>query len=226
MSANARRSSHPDRSGVASSVLAHLPPADRKALSPVLARCPRIRLDAGAALPARELPQAALFVVDEGMVVVARAAEQSRRRMVVALAPRRRRAAAAGARRGDLRTRARRAHGPGPRGARGVPLTAVRRGRRDTSALRRHARVPPELAVFGRTSHTERLHESSSSSVRRTAGSVAAASSWTLPLTHALLAEIGSARETVSAALGEFAAAGFVHRNGRVYRLAVRPEDL
>ena len=49
----------------------------------------------------------------------------------------------------------------------------------------------------------------------------------TLPLTNALLAEmIGSARETVSAALGELAAAGFVHRNGRVYRLAVRPEDL
>lgn len=84
------------------------------------------------------------------------------------------------------------------------------------------------LAVFGRTSHTERVRDkllqlaATHGRVVRGGGVVV-----DLPLTHALLADmVGSARETVSTALGELAAAGFVHRNGRVYRLAVRPEDL
>jgi CRP/FNR family cyclic AMP-dependent transcriptional regulator len=47
------------------------------------------------------------------------------------------------------------------------------------------------------------------------------------PITHELLAEmIGSARETVSRAIDRLESAGFVVREGRSYRLQVKPETI
>jgi CRP/FNR family transcriptional regulator, cyclic AMP receptor protein len=47
------------------------------------------------------------------------------------------------------------------------------------------------------------------------------------PLTHELLAEmIGSARETVSRAIEHLESTGFVTREGRSYRLQVRPDSI
>lgn len=47
------------------------------------------------------------------------------------------------------------------------------------------------------------------------------------PVTHELLAEmIGSARETVSRAIEQLESTGFVVRDGRSYRLQVRPESI
>lgn len=227
MSANARPYSQADRSGVPSSVLAHLPPADRRALSPAVVRCPKIRLDAGAALPAGELPQAALFVVEKGTVVVARAAEQSRRRMVISLArkdavlPRPERDEEITA----LEHAALTALVPEAYEAfLSLPSAAAFIAQALCDAMREYRR---SLAVFGRTSHKERLQEKLLQLAATHGRVVRDGVVLDLPVTHALLAEmIGSARETVSAALGELAAAGFIHRNGRVYRLAVRPEDL
>jgi hypothetical protein len=47
------------------------------------------------------------------------------------------------------------------------------------------------------------------------------------PITHELLAEmIGSARETVSRAIDHLESSGFVVRDGRSYRLQVKPETI
>jgi CRP/FNR family transcriptional regulator, cyclic AMP receptor protein len=227
MSDNVLRSSRRERLSIASRILTHLPAADRKVLSPVVARCPTVVLEAGGALPAAELPDAALLVVEAGTVVVARPAEGSRRRMVVALA---------------------REDAVLPRPDRGeeisalepAALTALVAEAHDAFLSRPSAAVVVthalsdamrdsrrSLAVFGRISHTERVRDKLLQLAATHGRVVRGGVVLDLPLTHALLAEmIGSARETVSVALGELAAAGFVHRNGRVYRLAVRPEDL
>ena len=48
-----------------------------------------------------------------------------------------------------------------------------------------------------------------------------------IPLTHELLGEmVGSARETVTRALDELQAEGFVVRRGRSYRILVDPSEL
>ena len=227
MSAGVDRPSGPERSGAASSILAHVAPADRKALVPVLARCPLVVIDAGATLAARELPRAALFVVETGTVVVARPAEPSRRRTVVALA--REDAVLPRPDGGDeiaaLEPAALTALVPEAHNALlSLPSAAVVITQALCDAMGDSRR---SLSIFGRTSHTERVREKllqlAAAHGRVVRGGVVV----DLPLTHALLAEmIGSARETVSAALGELTAEGFVHRNGRAYRLAVRPEDL
>ncbi len=227
MSENVRRPSETETSGSGSRLLAHLPAADRHALAPVLARCPIVALEAGAARPAAELPTAALFVVEAGTVVVARPGERSRRRMVVALA-------------GEDAVLPRPDRGEEISALEPAALTALVPEAHDAFLSRPSAATVVtqalcdamrdsrrSLAVFGRTSHTERVREKllqlAATHGRVVRGGVVI----DLPLTHALLADmVGSARETVSTALGELAAAGFVHRNGRVYRLAVRPEDL
>lgn len=227
MSENVRPSSAPDESRVPSRILAHVRPADRKALLPVVAECPRIVLEAGAAVASRDVLRAALFVVEEGTVVVARPAQRERRRMVVALArqdavlpPPEHDEEISALEDATLTALVPEAHAA----FLALPSGAAEIAQALCDAMRECRR---SLAVFGRTSHTERLREKLLQLARTHGRVVHDGVVLDLPLTHALLAEmIGSARETVSVALGELTAAGFVHRDGRVYRVAVRPDEL
>ena len=211
----------------ASRVLTHLAPADRDALLPVIGNCPRIVLDARAAIPGRDLPDGALVVVEKGTVVVARPARGPRRRMIVALArqdavlPAPKRDEAISALEDAALTVL-------DRRAREIVLSLPAAAIHITQALcDAMCESRSSLAVFGRTSHTERVREKLLQLAATHGRVVHEGVILDLPLTHAVLAEmIGSARETVSAALGELTAAGFVHREGRLYRLAVRPEEL
>lgn len=80
------------------------------------------------------------------------------------------------------------------------------------------------LAIFGWVSHGERIREKLLQLAREHGRVVPGGVLIGIPLTHALLAEmVGSARETVTAALRRLEAEGFVSREGRDYRLAVSP---
>jgi CRP-like cAMP-binding protein len=83
------------------------------------------------------------------------------------------------------------------------------------------------LAQFGNVTHAERLR----AKLLQLAGShgtaVAGGVEVELPLTHKLLGEaIGSARETVTAAVRSLEQEGFLKRDGRRYRLTISPDDL
>ena len=80
------------------------------------------------------------------------------------------------------------------------------------------------LVQLAHVSHAERLRAKLKQLARAHGTSVDGGVCIELPLTHALLGQaIGSARETVTVALGTLEAEGFVVRNGRRYVLPSRP---
>jgi CRP-like cAMP-binding protein len=83
------------------------------------------------------------------------------------------------------------------------------------------------LAAFAPVRHADRVRDKLLQLARAHGKVVRDGVRLDLPLTHELLGEmVGSARETVTWALAELSREGFVHREGRSYRLAVPPEAL
>jgi CRP-like cAMP-binding protein len=83
------------------------------------------------------------------------------------------------------------------------------------------------LAQFASVVHTERLREKLLQLARAHGSVVADGVRVDVPLTHELLGQaVGSARETVTCALQALQREGFLVREGRVYRLMISPEVL
>jgi CRP/FNR family transcriptional regulator len=83
------------------------------------------------------------------------------------------------------------------------------------------------LAQFANVVHAERLKGKLLQLARLHGRVVAEGVRVDLPLTHELLGQaVGSARETVTAALGTLERKGFLVRNGRSYLLPIPPDEL
>lgn len=187
----------------------------------VLAACPSVEIPRGrAARP----PDAALLVVDRGIVVVT---ATDSRRIAIAVAPA-----------GDLLAPL--ANGEellGLTDARVISVTRDAEG-----ALLRTPSVAQavidaliaslrdrkaSLANFARFPHVERVRGKLLQLARSHGRVVEGGVLIDLPLTHELLAEsVGSRRETVTLALRELMRSGFVERADRRFRVRVAPEEL
>jgi CRP-like cAMP-binding protein len=195
-------------------------------LGRLLAVCPRLACRTGAAHDAGDFPEAALLIVEKGVVAIASRAP-AKRRIVLGFSSQ-----------GDVL--------PPPR--LGEQLVALRDSvvvSVDEDVERRLLRLPAaaeaivdslvdavrerqeSLAHFGTALHAERLR-GKLLQLARTHGSVVADGVRVeLPLTHELLAQtLGSARETVTCSLRTLEQEGFVVREGRRYRLAISPSAL
>ena len=186
-----------------------------------LAGCAAIDLPAGRSVA---LPDAALVVVEQGVVVLTSA---DARRIVIALA-------------GAGEVLAPPANHEELHGLTDARLTAV-----SPDAQRVLMRIPAaaqavtdalvaalrdrkaSLAIFARFPHVERVRGKLMQLARAYGRVTADGILIDLPLTHDLIAEsIGSSRETVTLALRELMRSGFVARVGGRYRLSTRPEEL
>ena len=99
---------------------------------------------------------------------------------------------------------------------------AVARGLAETNRAARES-----LAVFGHVSHATRVREKLLQLAREHGKVASDGVVVELPLTQEVFAGmVGSARETVSTALGELGREGFLVRNGRHFKLIVSPDDL
>jgi CRP-like cAMP-binding protein len=201
-------------------------PSNGRGLSRLLGACPRSTLPAGDVRGADEFPDAALLFVEAGVVVIASAARPKRR---IALSfcspgtllppPRSDEQLAA------LADSAVISLGPGVlRGLLQLPSAAAE----IVDALLDGLRERQEsLAQFSNVVHTERLRGKLLQLAREHGAVVAGGVRVQLPLTHELLGQaIGSARETVTSALGTLEREGFLVREGRLYRLMIPPELL
>jgi CRP-like cAMP-binding protein len=204
-----------------SRLLVELAEAERRRALSALAGCPRVDVAAGAVA---ELPDAALLVIEDGIVVLSGA---DSRRIAIAIA-------------GPGEVLAPLGLGEHLRGLTAATVTTV-----TGDAKRALMHVPPaagavtdalvdslrdrnaSLANFARFPYAERL-KGKLLQLARSHGRVAEDGVLIdLPLTHDLLAEsIGSTRETVTLALHELARAGFLSRVDRRYRLEIAPEEL
>ena len=186
-----------------------------------LAACPRVDVPLGRAA---ELPESALLVVEQGVVVLTAA---DSRRIAIAVA-------------GPGEVLAPLASGEQLRGLTGARVTAVTRDAE--RALLRSPAVAEviadalvaalrerkaSLANFARFPHIERVRGKLLQLARSHGKVVEGGVLIDLPLTHDLLAEsVGSTRETVTLALRELMRSGFVERIDRRFRLHVAPEKL
>ncbi len=185
----------------------------------------RLSLEVGARIPREQLEGSALLVVERGIVTVV--AGESRRAVVVALAAAGQILAPPG--RGELLA----ALEPAvvsmvsteryetlltrPDGARAL-VTALREALADRQE---------SLAVFGHVSHVDRVRAKLLQLARRHGRVTPAGVAIDLPLTHDLLGRmVGSARETVTVAVRDLAADGFLSRDAGRFVLAVAPEAL
>ena len=208
-------------------LLRELTPEDEQQVALVIARCPRLSMAAGSRRRAEELPSAALVVLESGSAAITTSPGRGRRRMTLAIA------------------------GPGdvlvpPRESQQVaalsdavltllpPLAVQALARRPSAALALVERLAEavldrqeSIAQFAAVEHVNRVREKLVQ-LARTHGRVASDGvHLDLPLTHELIAQTtGSARETVTWAIGELTREGFLIREGRRYRLTVAPEVL
>ena len=210
-----------------SRLLDGLEDGERDAGAAALESCPTVALRIGASRAGTRLPEAALLVVEEGIVLVSSLRPGATRRMIVAVAgagsvllppaPYERLDAlvdswltALTPAATDVLTAL-----PGAGAAIVDGLTEQLRERQES------------LAQFSSVRHVERLREKLLQLARSHGKVVPGGVRLDLPLTHELLGEmIGSARETVTWAIAQLAREGFVRREGRAYRLSVSPEAL
>jgi CRP-like cAMP-binding protein len=190
-------------------------------------RCPRLVLSAGSRRRAAEIPSAALVVLESGNAAITTIPGRRRRRMMLAIA------------------------GPGdvlvpPREGQQLaalsdavvtvlsPLAVQALVRQRSAAAALVERLADavldrqeSIAQFAAVEHVNRVREKLVQ-LARTHGRVASDGvHLDLPLTHELIAQTtGSARETVTWAIGELTREGFLIREGRRYRLTVAPETL
>ena len=210
-----------------SALLVELPAEERRRVGALLAGCPRLELEAGAAGDAGRLPNAVLLVVDHGTVALVHSTGEASRRIVLALAgagevllppgPDDRIAAIT-----DARLTAVTPEVYGELLANPEAAAAVADSLADAVCERERS-----LVNFARFPHVERVR-GKLLQLARSHGKVSDDGVvLSLPLTHELLADmVGSARETVTWALRELDEQGFVSREGRLYRLHVQPAAL
>jgi CRP-like cAMP-binding protein len=204
-----------------SRLLDHLADEARRSARRAVAGCPVVDVPAGRSA---DLPDAALLVVEEGVVVVIGA---DTRRIVIAVATAGDVLAPLGshehlrgltsARVTALSREAQRALMHIPAAAQAVTDALVAALRDRKASLANFARFPHVERVRGKLLQLARSHG------RVTGGGIVI----DLPLTHDLLADsIGSTRETVTLALRELVRSGFVDRVEGRYRLSVPPGEL
>jgi CRP-like cAMP-binding protein len=210
-----------------SALLEALPDHEHVAAASALRSCPKIALPAGTVRPAGGIPDYALLVVEEGVVLVTSRRPGAPRRMIVAIA------------------------GPGS-----LLLPPAEEERLESLADSELTAVLPQayaqllsqptaakaiveglaselrerqdsLAQFSSVRHVERVRDKLLQLARSYGRVVPDGVRLDLPLTHELVGEmVGSARETVTWAFGQLAREGFLRREGRSYRLSVAPGSL
>ena len=199
---------------------------DRLELHRLLAACASLTLRAGDVRGADDFPEAALLVVETGVVVIASAARAKRRivlsfcssgTLLPALRSDEQLAALADSTVISLTPKVLRAL---------LQLPAAAAEIVDALLDALHERHE-SLAQFANVIHAERLRGKLLQLARRHGTVVSGGVRVELPLTHELLGQaVGSARETVTSALGALEREGFLVRDGRLYRLTVAPEAL
>jgi len=196
-------------------------------LSDLVGVFPALRLEAGTALRAQELPEARYFFVDEGLVVLRTTFSDSSRRTITChagagaliLPPAADEALVAltAAHVVPLPAQTCDALVASPEAA-GLLLEGLAETLRQKQAA---------LAAMARLHHIDRVREKLIQLARDHGRVGRDGIRLDFPLTHDLLGEMtGSARETVTRALDELQREGFVVRNGRSYSVHVAPEDL
>lgn len=181
-----------------------------------------VELSEGAWRSQERLPQGALLVVEEGLVLLTSARPGASRRVVIAVAG----ADAVllpptGSERIEALTEARLRVVAEEELAELSPAEVL-------ALLGHELRDRQEsLAAFASVRHADRVREKLLQLARAHGRVGPGGIRLDLPLTHELLGEmVGSARETVTWALAELQREGFVRREGRTYRLSVAPELL
>ena len=210
-----------------SRLLAGLPPGEQAQVDEILAGCTTLALRVGAARGGARIPDAALLVVEEGLVLLSSARADSSRRMAVALAgseevllpP------AADERLEALEDSWLTVVSPA---ALAALLAVPAAGAVVVDALGAALRERQEtIGNFASVRHVDRVREKLLQLARAHGKVVPGGVRLDLPLTHELVGEmVGSARETVTWAFAQLAREGFARREGRAYRLAVSPEAL
>jgi CRP-like cAMP-binding protein len=219
---------HEEPEGMRSRILRGLPRGPRELAAPAIAACPQLTIPAGRRCHSHQVTTSPLLVVEEGVVLVMTAQKRAPRRSVLAMASQdallpppsvdEELVALEDARLTVLTPIAERALLARPEGARMLAdslVDALRESRED-------------LAIFGHVSHKERVRHKLRQ-LARSHGHVLGRERVLLELrlTHGVIAGmVGSARETVSSALGELTDEGFISRAGRHYLVAVPPEEL
>lgn len=179
-----------------------------------------VEMPEGAWRSAERLPEAALFVVEDGIVLLTASRPGASRRVIVAVAgPDSVLLPPSGDERIEALTEAR------LRAVVAGELTAEEALELLGSELRDRQE---SLAAFGSVRHVDRVRDKLLQLARSHGRVGPGGIRLDLPLTHELLGEmVGSARETVTWALAELQREGFVRREGRTYRLlSVSPEAL
>ena len=210
-----------------SRLLQGLPLEEQAQVDEVLAVCATLALPVGSTRGAARIPDAALLVVEEGLVLLSSVRTGSSRRMAVTLAGS-----------GEVLlsptadehlealedswltvvTPAALAALLGVVGASALVVDAL------AEALRERQET---IGNFASVRHVERVREKLLQLARAHGKVVPGGVRLDLPLTHELVGEmVGSARETVTWAFAQLAREGFARREGRAYRLAVSPEAL
>jgi CRP/FNR family transcriptional regulator len=210
-----------------SRLLQGLPLEEQAQVDEVLAGCATLALPVGSTRGAARIPDAALLVVEEGLVLLSSVRTGSSRRMAVTLAGS-----------GEVLlsptadehlealedswltvvTPAALAALLGVAGASALVVEAL------AEALRERQET---IGNFASVRHVERVREKLLQLARAHGKVVPGGVRLDLPLTHELVGEmVGSARETVTWAFAQLAREGFARREGRAYRLAVSPEAL
>jgi CRP-like cAMP-binding protein len=190
-------------------------------LAGVLSRCPRRRLRIGSVHHFADFPPASLLIVDTGIVALV-AGGRSTRRIVLGFCSAGALLPPLGADE-QLVALADAAVIAVPEDVERTLLHAPAVAQAVVNALLEELRERQQsLAQFGNVMHAERLR----AKLVQLAGSygtpVDGGVEVELPLTHKLLGEaIGSARETVTAALQTLEREGFLTRAGRRYRLSI-----
>ena len=210
-----------------SRLLQGLPLEEQAQVDEVLAGCATLALPVGSTRGAARIPDAALLVVEEGLVLLSSVRTGSSRCMAVTLAGS-----------GEVLlsptadehlealedswltvvTPAALAALLGVAGASALVVEAL------AEALRERQET---IGNFASVRHVERVREKLLQLARAHGKVVPGGVRLDLPLTHELVGEmVGSARETVTWAFAQLAREGFARREGRAYRLAVSPEAL
>jgi CRP-like cAMP-binding protein len=194
---------------------------EQNELAGLLSRCPRRRLRVGSVCDVDDFAPASLLVVEAGVVVIA-AGGRSTRRIVLSFCSA---GALLPALRGDEQLVALAdsvviaVSAEVERTLLQVPATAQVIVNSLLEELRERQQ---SLAQFGNVAHAERLRAKLLQLAESHGTAVDGGVEVELPLTHKLLGEaIGSARETVTAALQALEREGFLTRDGRRYRLSI-----
>jgi CRP/FNR family transcriptional regulator, cyclic AMP receptor protein len=210
-----------------SRLLQGLPSEEQAHVEEILAGCATLALRVGASRGGARIPDAALLVVEEGVVLLASTRPGSSRTMALTLAGSEEVLLPPAA---DERLEAvedswltvvsplaltELLRIPAAAGIVADALAAALRERQET------------IANFASVRHVERVREKLLQLARAHGKVVPGGVRLDLPLTHELVGEmVGSARETVTWAFAQLAREGFARREGRAYRLAVSPEAL